>query len=358
MKAALLSLVIILSFSMVSCLKNNVVIPSASQSRPSLSISMSMKDAPKDVASIVGIFSRQGYDTLRNDFTISADSAECEFDTVAVGVWHLQVNAYDGTNSLKYSGSTDVQVFSGQTTPVRLTLNSTTGSISISVTWGTGKAGNDLSLDGQTGYMEVPNSTSLSSPDTAITIEAWVKPINQYYNTVLSKGSYNYLLEFTGGLYPGIILNGVSFDSTAPNYWGRLMISQSVLANQWTHVAVTYSQSTGVKIYYGSQLVYEGYGNGEILAGTFPLRIGARVDSNYTEYFNGQIDDVRIWNIVRSQSDIAQNMTKELTGTEYGLIAYYKFDESIGSTVIHDATSNHNDGHLYGNSSIMSSTAF
>lgn len=357
-KAVSLTIVAILSLSMASCLKDSAVQPSANESRSGLSITMSMKDAPKDVASIVGILTRQGYDTLKNNFTVSVDSAVCEFDNVAVGVWHLQVNAYDGTNALKYSGSTNVEVFAGQTTPVSLVLNSTTGSITITVTWGPGKAGNALSLDGQSGYLEVPNSASLSFPDTAITLEAWVKPAEQYYNTVIAKGSYNYLIEFTEGLYPGIILSGVTFDSTAPNYWGRLMILQDVPADQWTHVAVTYSQPTGLRVYFNGQLVYEGPGSGHISTGTLPLRIGARVDSAYTEYFKGQIDEVRIWYIVRSQSDISTNMTKELTGTENGLLAYYKFDEGIGSTIIHDATSNHNDGQLHGNSAVVSSTAF
>lgn len=358
MKVAILTIVAMLSFSMTSCLKDSVVQPSAKQSRSGLSITMSMKDAPKDVASIVGILSRQGYDTLKNDFTVSIDSAVCEFDNVAVGVWHLQVNSYDGTNALKYSGSTDVEVFAGQTTPVSLVLNSTTGSITVTVTWGAGKAGNALSLDGQSGYLEVPNSTSLSFPDTAITLEAWVKPAEQYYNTVIAKGSYSYLLELAQGLFPGIVLDGTTLDPTAPYYSGRLMVYQELPANQWTHVAVTYSQSTGIKVYYNGQLKYQGTGTGEIRSGTLPLRIGARVDPNYTEYFNGTIDEVRIWYTVRSQSDISTNMTTELTGTENGLLAYYKFDEAIGSTVIHDATSNHNDGQLHGNSAIVSSTAF
>ncbi|MFZ1080687.1 MAG: LamG domain-containing protein [Candidatus Kryptoniota bacterium] len=220
-------------------------------------------------------------------------------------------------------------------------------------------AGNALWLDGQTGYLEVPNSSSLSSPDTAITLEAWVFPAYQYYNTVISKGSYNYLLELVGN-FPGIILYGATLEATAYSsiYSGRLMMSQYIPAVQWTHVAVTYSQSTGVKVYYDGELVYLGPGTGQIQSGTLPLRIGARVDSNYTEYFNGVIDEVRIWNVVRSQSDIAENMRKELTGTEGGLVAYYKFDEALGSTIIHDATSNHNDGKLYGNSMLVSSTAF
>ena len=360
MKAALYSLAVVVSLSLTSCLKSNVVAPTANQSRSNLSIGLSMKDAPKDIASIVGLLSRSGYDTLENSFIISGDSAECEFDDIAVGSWHLQVNAYDERNALEYSGSTDVEVLSGQTTPVNLVLDPATGSISVTVRWGTGKAGNALTLDGLGSYMEATNSTSLSSPDTAITLEAWVKPSMQYYNAVVVKGTWSYFLDFAEGLNPGIILYGTRIvDSTSPNYyWGRLMVYDPVPADQWTHVAITYSQSTGIRVYLNAQLVYQGPGSGTIQSGSMPLRVGARVDTLYPEYYKGQIDEVRIWNVVRSQSDISQNMAVELTGTETGLVAYYKFDEPTGSTLIHDATANHNDGHLHGNSALVSSTAF
>ncbi len=348
----------LLAVSSISCNKANVVSPNSSTNDSTIKIGLSMKDAPSDVARVVGVLSRQGYDTLTSDFAILNDSARCQFDDVPSGTWNLEVNAYDSMDSLRYTGSTSVQVIGGQITAVNLVLNPATGSISVTVTWGTGMAGNALSLDGQSGYMQVPNSPSLSSADTAITMEAWVRPEDQYYNTVVAKGSYNYLLEFAGGLYPGIILHGTTLSQTSANYWGRLMMNQAVPADQWTHIAVTYSASTGLKVYYGAQLVCEAGGTGEILPTSLPLRIGARVDSLYTEYFKGEIDGVRIWNVVRPQYEIAQNMNRELTGDQPGLVAYYKFDEPAGSTVIHDSSPYHNDGNLYGNAILVRSTAF
>lgn len=348
----------LLAFSVVSCNKGTVVGPNAGLNSSTIKIGLSMQNAPVGIAKVVGILSRDGYDTLTSAFVISNDSATCQFSSVPAGTWHLQVNAYDNTNQLKYTGGASVQVVGGELTAVNLVLNPATGSISVTVTWGTGQAGNALSLDGQSGYMEVPNSPSLSSIDTAITLEAWVKPAERYYNTVIAKGSYNFLLDFAEGLQPGLILHGTKLDSTAPNYWGRLMVEQPVPADQWTHIAVTYSQSTGIRVYYGAQLVFQGTGAGEIHAGDLPLRIGARVDSLYTEFFKGEIDEVRIWNVARTQPEIAESMSTELTGNEPGLVAYYKFDEAPGSLVIHDSSPNRNDGRLYGGATLVSSTAF
>ena len=53
-----------------------------------------------------------------------------------------------------------------------------------------------------------------------------------------------------------------------------------------------------------------------------------------------------------------QNSDRKLTGNEPALVAYYKFDEPLGSVVIHDSSPYHNDGRLYGNASLVSSTAF
>lgn len=360
MKGTLILLLTCAAISFVSCSRssNPVSAKQLSQESSNVMIALSMQNAPSDIASVVGVLTRESYDTLTKEFTIVGDSAQCDFNNVAAGTWHLQVNAYDNQDSLRYSGGTSVQVVGGQVTPVSLVLNPVTGAISVTVTWGGGPAGNALSLDGQREYMEVPNSPSLSSPDTAITMEAWVKPAEQYYNTVIAKGSYDYLLDFAEGLYPGIILHGTTLDTATPDYWGRMMVGRSIPANQWTHVAVTYSESTGIKVYYGSQLVFEGPGSGRIEAGNLPLRIGARVDSLYTEYFKGEIDGVRIWNVVRTQSEIAQDMSREISGDEPGLVAYYKFDEPIGSVVIHDSSPYHNDGELYGGASLVRSSAF
>ena len=63
--------------------------------------------------------------------------------------------------------------------------------------------------------------------------------------------------------------------------------------------------------------------------------------------FNGIIDEVRIWNIARSQNDIQEYMYKQLTGTESGLVAYWQFNEGTGD-ITFDKTINANHGTLFG----------
>jgi hypothetical protein len=232
-----------------------------------------------------------------------------------------------------------------------------TGSIHVTVSWG-GLSGNALSLDGISGYVEIPNSPSLSNIDTAITIEAWVKPQAQYYNTVVSKGSMDYTIEFVNQ-QPGFLFQNLIMDYTgASDYWGRLLLDQPIPAGEWTHVAITYHVGQGMYVYVNGTLVHSTTASGLINPGSTTLRIGARVDTNYFEPFKGQIDELRIWNIARSATDISNNMRKELSGSQAGLVGYWKFDESAGATTAADASGNGNNGIVHNNATFVKSGAF
>ena len=61
------------------------------------------------------------------------------------------------------------------------------------------------------------------------------------------------------------------------------------------------------------------------------------------------MDEVRLWNVARTAEQINSNKGQSLTGFEPGLVAYYRFDESSGTTAI-DATSNGHDGLLINSS--------
>jgi len=68
--------------------------------------------------------------------------------------------------------------------------------------------------------------------------------------------------------------------------------------------------------------------------------------------FVGSLDELRIWSLARTQSQIQNNINNELTGTETGLITYYTFNQgtangnNTGVTTLNDLTSNHNNGSL------------
>jgi hypothetical protein len=64
--------------------------------------------------------------------------------------------------------------------------------------------------------------------------------------------------------------------------------------------------------------------------------------SNQTNFFSGNIDDVRIWNVAKSDSEINNNFNSELTGSESNLVAYYNMNQGTGSTLSDNQTSGTN----------------
>ena len=326
-----------------------------------------MKDAPSDVASIAGILTRAGYDTLKNGFIILNDTATCEFNSIAPGTWHLQVCAYDVSNTETYEGATDVQVSPRIATPVSLVLDPATGSILVTVTWGTNsnKSNKSLIFDGTSGYVEMTNSPNLANIDSAMTLEAWIKPQNgnsRYYNYIISKG-YSlpvYSMELLNSrLNPAFTLTGLTVDYTgASSYWSRLVLNNTIPDESWTHVAFAFNLETGINVYINGNLVYHTSATGSLTHSNDDLRIGVLLNETYQLYFKGLIDEVRIWNVARNATQIQDNMMKALTGTEPGLVGYWNFNDSFGSMSVADKSGNNNSGTLHGGVQFSSDTPF
>ena len=70
---------------------------------------------------------------------------------------------------------------------------------------------------------------------------------------------------------------------------------------------------------------------------TTPVSIGRQSGGGLA--YAGLADEIRIWNVARSESELAGAKDKQLTGNETGLVAYWQFNEGSDDTV-NDATGN------------------
>ncbi|MEL6721255.1 MAG: LamG-like jellyroll fold domain-containing protein, partial [Bacteroidota bacterium] len=83
----------------------------------------------------------------------------------------------------------------------------------------------------------------------------------------------------------------------------------------------------------------------------YEVVLGTNVTNN-TRYFDGQMDEIRFWNIAKSSAQILAQKDCALNGAQNGLVAYYNFDHGIaasnnaGVTTLVDRTGNGNDGTL------------
>ncbi|GMU89011.1 MAG: hypothetical protein AMXMBFR49_12190 [Chlorobiota bacterium] len=220
---------------------------------------------------------------------------------------------------------------------------------------GPGKA---LRLDG---IDEKGTASGLNLNTTDLTVEFWAK---------VNGGSTQRLVLGQGSLSTNNYLQ-VGFRSpTAPNnpngfFMGFFNndISAPVGATdtEWHHYAATYNRTTGErKLYRNGVLVAQNTATGA-LGSSGTLHIGSSIVN--TEFFPGDLDELRIWLSVRTQEEIVANMNKSMEANESGLYAYYRFDNApdasqtqvsnLSSNTFHIALAN-----VEGASDFVTSNAF
>jgi Concanavalin A-like lectin/glucanases superfamily len=122
--------------------------------------------------------------------------------------------------------------------------------------------------------------------------------------------------------------------------------SSSISTGKWVHMAVTRRKATGAtQIFINGILEATNGGNTATLDSVSTLSLGC--SPNRDAFFDGLIDEVRLWQIVRSSSEIKGTMHQVLSGSEAGLVAYYRFDQLTGNK-IPDSSGHGNDATAYG----------
>jgi hypothetical protein len=76
--------------------------------------------------------------------------------------------------------------------------------------------------------------------------------------------------------------------------------------NNWSHIAMTYD-GAALRVYQNGALVHTVNMTGNIINGAGPLRIGGNA-SWANEFFNGMIDDVRVYNRALTLAEIQTGM--------------------------------------------------
>src|SRR3990167_7449913 len=171
--------------------------------------------------------------------------------------------------------------------------------------------------------------------------EAWVKfestpgasgiyTIISKYQPASNKSYLFYLYNDAGTLNLRFIgSNDGSTDNTVSVTW-----TPSV--GTWYHTAVTKSGTT-VKFYVNAaqQGTDQTIANATLFNGTAQFSIG---EAGGGSFFDGLVDDVRMWSDVRTGTEITNNYQVELAGNEANLVGYWKLNNDYL-----DETANNND---------------
>jgi hypothetical protein len=202
-----------------------------------------------------------------------------------------------------------------------------------------------LSFDGINDRISVPVAAALNNlAPTGFSMESWVYPRSGSgaHSIIRKSGDYN--LYINGGkLAAEVWTSGTSNSS-----FKIFSASTALTLNTWSHVAFTWDGITG-KLYINGVVVASSITNNNIVTSE-NLNLGA--SSIYGNYLNGVLDEVRIWNKVRTQCEINTYKGCEIPTSSTGLIANYHFNQGYGSapnTTVNnltDASGNSNTGSL------------
>jgi len=188
---------------------------------------------------------------------------------------------------------------------------------------------------------------------TALTLEAWVYPmtipdtlsqaeiIERPANGGIAVNPYHVFSLNLNHYGPLRFAASISDGTTPSGSGGDAFVTDTTKANMdtWTHVAATYDGAT-LKLYINGVLRSQVSAAFSIGTGATGFFIGSY---GGFEHFKGLIDEARIWNVARSQSQIQASMNSQLVGNESGLRGYWRLNEATGATIASDQTVNHND---------------
>jgi len=219
-----------------------------------------------------------------------------------------------GTYGAYFNGSIDeVAVYNRSLSPAEISQMYEDG-VPKHLNYADGKFGNALAFDGLHDFVSVSNSAALN-PSLQLSVEAWVKTgALGSRQTIVSKDyllntdpyyQYHAEVRATGELYFALSIAGVRqyIDTTG----------FAISPGQWYHYVATYDGSA-IRLYRnGVQYPATVSASGSISSYATDLQIGRIfVGGSDIAYFNGSIDEVRIWNRSLTAAEISQHYYSNL----------------------------------------------
>ncbi len=206
--------------------------------------------------------------------------------------------------------------------------------------------GYTLNFDGADDFVDCGNHPALRVTGNTITIEALIQAEDwrpNYWDGVIVAKDYSGGATTNYGYMLRAGNNGMLSFNIGSGSWNELNTGTGLMeSGTWHHVAGTYDGSM-MRLYLDGELVGESARNITVgNASSVSLFIGES-PSFRGRVFDGLIDEVRVWDIARTQEEIQANLDAELSEQYYsepgnGLVGYWQLNEGEGQTVANLAT--------------------
>jgi len=197
-----------------------------------------------------------------------------------------------------------------------------------------------LKLDGRGSYVELP--PNIFRDLTQATVEVWAKweRFQNYSRVFEFGGPWQSMSLFNHADKPDLRFNLYpSFAKTDPSAQNVIRIPGVLHSNEWIHLAAVTGPG-GMELYANGRLI----GQHTNIASFADLKvfqtnlIGRGLTGNRNDRdFQGEIDELRVWNHRRSAAQIRANMFKRLSGKEDGLVHLWNFDDGSANDAVSSA---------------------
>ncbi len=271
--------------------------------------------------------------TLTQPTAISL-SASASNPTICSGASStLTANGSGGTGTITYTwvgGPTSSTYVVSPTSPTTYTVNIKDGnncssSATVNVVANSCTAASALNFDGTNDYVSI----AYAETGTNITHEFWFKTsqANQGLFSVTdvnpTPGGFDRDIYLTGGNINAYVWLGgpaETITTSGTNY----------ADGNWHHVAhVIGTSAGGQRLYVDGVLKVSGTASASSFNWNTKILLGYSNTSPSNKYFNGSMDEVRIWNVARTQCEINTYRNCEIPTTATGLMANYHFNQGF-----------------------------
>ena len=298
---------------------------------------------------------------------------DTDIDVVRLSFADNKVSYFENDGSENFTETVVSTSMNGPIGLALLDLNSdgdldilSTSSSNHKVAYFENQVNNALDFDGADDFVSIADNALLET--NPITVEFWFKKNDNTIEDTPGFGDSEGLLYKSPDTSPSIAYaflltdtdtgpsSIVPFDLTFAVGDGSqntlVTAASAIQPGEWYHVAGVLNGNNmelflnGISVGTNTTPLTPSMNNDPIVLGK------ASTTSGVERFFNGQMDQLRVWNTARTANDIRSNMHINLVGNEAGLAAYYDFDTgdaggiNTGLTTLTDLTSNALDGTL------------
>jgi hypothetical protein len=177
------------------------------------------------------------------------------------------------------------------------------------------------------GYVSIADNTAFPSGSSSYTLEAWIKPTRLAQLGIVGFGSY----AGTSGACNSF---GTGSSFSLANYWWAYdlqVTTKTALSNGvWHHVAATGNSTTRAIWVNGTMIGFDKLSSSlHVVPSTVQnVRIGMTCTTcSPIDYFEGWIDEVRVWSVARTGAQLRSGMYSQLASSTSGMVGQWHFDE-------------------------------